>query len=270
MGTTFSGPQQQDASRRAWACLVEHKAFCSQPYGKAEFAHARDRLDFSGWIPWQKINRVLCLAAGGGQQSALFGSLGCAVTVFDLSPEQLELDRRVARQNGFQVRCVEGDMLEVHKLLPETFDLVYQPISAHYVSDVRKLYRNIYKVVRPGGYYWVEHWSPFQMQLAAFDAWDGQAYRLAEPQGCGRPLPWVVGHAHSPNTPRICWQYIHSLNNLIGGLCDSGFRLLNFAERQQSDLGAPPGSEAHFAAYLPPFLAMFSQRERAQGPQRTR
>ena len=104
-------------------------------------------------------------------------------------------------------------------------------------------------------------WSgPFQMQLAAVDAWDGQAYRLAEPQGRGRPIPWLIGPAASPNEPRICWQYIHSLNDLVGGLCDLGFKLLRFAEREQSDVNAAPGSEGHLATYLPPFLALFAQR----------
>jgi hypothetical protein len=50
------------------------------------------------------------------------------------------------------------------------------------------------------------------------------------------------------------------LDHLVGGLCDIGFRLLRFAEREQSDPQAEPGSESHMASYLPPFIAMFSQR----------
>lgn len=98
------------------------------------------------------------------------------------------------------------------------------------------------------------------MQLAALDAWDGDSYRLAEPQAPGRPVPWIQGTASPRSVPRVSWQYIHSLNDLIGGLCDSGFHLRGFAERPQSDLNAEPGSEAHTAAYIPPFLALFAQR----------
>jgi SAM-dependent methyltransferase len=261
-------PDGRAASRRAWDQLAKIGCFCSEAYGTNEFKNARSLLDFAGWIPWHEINTVLCLAAGGGQQSLLFASLGYRVTVVDLSPEQLTVDRTVAEQNGFEVECIEGDMLNIDRLLSRQFDLVYQPISAHYANDVRRLYRVVRKVVRPGGFYWVEHWSPFQMQLAAIDRWDSQAYRLVEPQRSGKPIPWIVTCELSPKAPNICWHYVHSLNELIGGMCDAGFKILRFAEREQKNLNAEPGSEAHLAAYLPPFLAIFGQRMAAKEPQR--
>jgi SAM-dependent methyltransferase len=225
-----------------------------------EFQDARQRLDFKGWIPWQEITNVLCLAAGGGQQSALFASLGYRVTVVDISPAQLRVDQSVAQGNGFEIQCVEGDMLGIDRLFGRHFDLVYQPISAHYAHDVRQMYRGIYRVVRPGGYYWVEHWSPFQMQLASIGRWESQAYHLVEPQGRGVPLPWLVTHEPSSYLPSIGWHHVHTLSDLIGGLCKAGFRVLRFAEREQSNIAAAPGSEAHLAAYIPPFFAVFGQK----------
>lgn len=251
-------------SRRAWDQLARTGCFSSQPYGATEFQDARQRLDFKGWIPWQEIKTVLCLAAGGGQQSALFASLGYRVTVVDVSPKQLRVDHLVAHRNGFEIECVEGDMLDIDRLFDRQFDLVYQPISAHYANDVRKLYRGVFEVVRPAGYYWVEHWSPFQMQMASVDRWDSRAYRLVEPQRRGVPLPWIIAHEPGSPVPSVGWHYVHSLSDLIGGLCDAGFRVLRFAEREQSDVTAAPDSESHLAAYIPPFLAIFGQRIPAQ------
>ncbi|MBV9269093.1 MAG: class I SAM-dependent methyltransferase [Acidobacteriaceae bacterium] len=259
-----------NSSRRAWAVLAADGGFCSRPYGEEELATARELLDFQNWIPWDEVRSVLCLAGGGGQQSALFASLGCRVTVVDLSTEQLALDRAVAEQHGFEIECREANMVDVGSLFSEAFDLVYQPISAHYTPDVRALYKSVCKTLRPGGYYWVEHWSPFQMQLAALDAWDGDAYRLAEPQMPRKPIPWIHGTAAPRTVPHVSWQYIHSLDDLIGGLCESGLKLRRFAERPQSDLGAEPGSEAHLAAYIPPFLALFAQRPTSSADGATR
>ena len=45
---------------------------------------------------------MLCLAAGGGKQSALYAAAGAEVTVVDLSPEMLALDRQVAAERSWR------------------------------------------------------------------------------------------------------------------------------------------------------------------------
>jgi SAM-dependent methyltransferase len=59
---------------------------------------------------------VLCLAAGGGRHSALYCAAGAIVTVVDISPGMLELDREVARQRQLQVRLIEGTMTSLPML----------------------------------------------------------------------------------------------------------------------------------------------------------
>jgi SAM-dependent methyltransferase len=253
-----------NASRKAQIYAAQQDGIGKQPQGFHEFGNARERLDFRGWIPWDEMHSVLCVATAGGQHSALFASLGCRVTVAGSPPLQLELDRVVAHQSGFEIECVDCDMLEIGALLNRSFDLVYQSISAHYVAPVRRVYQGVRKVLRPGGFYWVEHRSPLELQLAAIRAWDGEAYRIAEPQLARpqhppKPLPWIVPAATSQHTPRVCLQYIHSLHHLIGGFCDSGFTLMGFGERNQGDGDHPAGSAAHRAAYLPPSLVLFGQ-----------
>lgn len=53
--------------------------------------------------------KVLCLASGGGQQSVAFALLGADVTVLDISPSQLERDRKAAEHYGIKVHLVQGD-----------------------------------------------------------------------------------------------------------------------------------------------------------------
>jgi len=108
---------------------------------------------------------VLCLACGGGQQAALFASLGYRVTLADISPDQLQIDRAVAEEYGLKIELVEADMLDLSRLHGRQFDLVYQAVSACYVPDVQRLYREVARVIKPGGWYRVEHWNPVQLQL---------------------------------------------------------------------------------------------------------
>lgn len=250
----------REINRRGWAYLARRGCDSSLPYGPEQFAHARRWLDAKAWIPWSKVRSVLCLAAGGGQQAPLFASLNYRVTVVDLSPDQLQRDREVAERYGFDIECLEGDMLDLSLLHSRNFDLVYQPVSALYIPDVRWLYQEVFRVLKPGEYYWVEHWNPVQMQLAHSNTWDGQAYRIAHPQRPGVPLPWLDEDENGCEVPAACWHYIHSLGNLIGGLCEAGFVTLRFAETSGGNPRAEPGTLAHLATYLPTFFTLFAQR----------
>src|SRR5215469_11301052 len=116
-------------SRDAWALLVKHGCDSSQPYGPEHFSFAKSWLDSQRWIPWKRVQSVLCLACGGGQQAPLFASLGCQVVLVDISPEQLTIDRQTAEQHGFAIECIEADMLDLSTLYGRNFDLVYQAVS---------------------------------------------------------------------------------------------------------------------------------------------
>src|SRR5690606_39216034 len=117
--------------------------------------------------------KVLCLAAGGGRQSALYASAGAAVTVLDLSREMLALDQQVARERKLAIRIVEGSMLDLTIFAPGEFDIVVQPVSTCYVPDVTAVYQQVARVVRPGGIYVSQHKSPTSLQTELRPAGDG-------------------------------------------------------------------------------------------------
>ncbi len=242
-------------NRAGWDQLNLRDSHSSRAYGPEQFAQARKLLDPAGWFPWQRLRTVLCLAGGGGQQGPLFASLGYEVTVVDLSPEQLDRDRATARRHGLTLHCVEADMQDLSALAPGSFDLVYQPVSSLYVPDIRRCYRQVAAVAKPGGLFFSEHWNPVQMQLAEDRRWDGDAYRVALLPGTG-PHPWPPGEL----TEATCWHYIHSLEDMIGGLCDAGFAIVRFDERGQGEPGASPGSQEHLDRYLPAHLGILARR----------
>jgi SAM-dependent methyltransferase len=246
-------------NRRAWTYLARHGSDSSKPFGEQHFAQARHWLDPDGWIRWHEVRHVLCLASGGGQQAPMFASLDCRVVSSDLCPEQLHHDSETARQYGYEIECVEADMLDLSSLHGRDFDLVYQAISACYVPNVRRLYTEVSRVIRPGGYYRVEHWNPVSMQLDDDARWTGRGYELVRPYISGRLHVWRSAVINGKGSTE-CWHYIHNLTDLIGGLCDAGFRILQFAERGVQDEAAEPGSEQHLHAYARPFFSLYAQK----------
>lgn len=246
-----------DVNRRGWDHLAHNGCDSSQIVDDAALARACQLLDREGWLPWERIRTVLCLAGGGGQQSAMFAALGYEVTVADNSPAQLALDREAASRYGLVVETVRCDAQDCTPLRGRRFDLVYQPVSTLYLPDVRRCYRQVAALLPPGGLYWSEHWNPVEMQLDEGRPWDGGAYRLARPQGVG-PLPAPAG-----STPEnaVCWHYIHPLHDLLGGLCAAGFAITRYAERPGADVTAPPATRPHLGAFVPGFFAVLARKQ---------
>jgi SAM-dependent methyltransferase len=104
----------------------------------------------AAWFPPLAQARVLGLASGGGQQMPIFAALGAQVTSFDASPKQLARDREVAARDGLALETVQGDM----RALPfadASFDLVFHPCSNCFVEEIRPVWREAARVLRPGG-----------------------------------------------------------------------------------------------------------------------
>src|ERR671927_1348491 len=120
-----------------WRRLVEARALYTRPLLDLDAASARERLDPRGRLGELDGRRVLCLAGGGGRESACFSLLGARVTVFDLSPEQLERDRLAASHYGTEVETLLGDMRDLSALHGSDFDLVWHPYSINFVPDPR-------------------------------------------------------------------------------------------------------------------------------------
>ena len=92
----------------------------------------------------------MCLASGGGQQGPILAAAGADVTVFDNSPRQLEQDRYVADRDGLHLQTVEGDMRDLSCFPDESFDLIVHPVSNVFVPDVKPVWREAYRVLKPG------------------------------------------------------------------------------------------------------------------------
>jgi len=94
---------------------------------------------------------VLCLASGGGQQGPILAAAGAQVTVYDNSVRQLEQDRMVAEREQLEISIVQGDMADLSAFRDETFDLIIHPVSNCFAPDVRPVWWESYRVLRPDG-----------------------------------------------------------------------------------------------------------------------
>src|SRR5688572_1989939 len=103
------------------------------------------------WFPPLSGCQVLCLASGGGQQAPTLAAAGARVTVLDNSPNQLAQDQFVAERESLELTTVEGDMRDLSMFRDESFDLIVHPCSNMFVPEVRPVWREAFRVLRPGG-----------------------------------------------------------------------------------------------------------------------
>jgi len=120
-----------------------------------------------------KEKDVLCLAAGGGQQSAVFGILGARVTVVDIADGQLEADQKAADHYGYKIKTIQADMSDLSPLKDKSFDLVYQAPSMGYVPNIKKVYSEVARVLRSSGLYRADGENPLA-QFVDESTWTGK------------------------------------------------------------------------------------------------
>jgi SAM-dependent methyltransferase len=103
------------------------------------------------WFPPLEGADVLCLASGGGQQGPVLATAGARVTVLDASAAQLAQDQLVAQREGLPLRLEQGDMADLSRFGDASFDLVFHPVSNCFARDVTVVWREVARVLRPGG-----------------------------------------------------------------------------------------------------------------------
>jgi len=181
---------------------------------------------------------VLCLASGGGKQSVELGLLGARVTVLDLCAGQLDADRRAAGHYGYEVVTVQGDMRDLSVFADESFDHVLQGVSLTFVPDVKEVYREVWRVLQPGGLYAVAHCNPATYPMC-FDGpgngWDGAGYRISEPY-CGGPLRVDDKGRENMSKGEPSGEHRHLYRDIFNGLIETGFALTKVWDAQWYEL----------------------------------
>jgi len=252
-------------NRERWNALARANALFTRPALHLDTDSAREKIDPEERLGELAGKQVLCLAGGGGQQSAAFALLGAHVTVFDLSEGQLERDREVAAHYSVSIETVQGDMRDLSHFADAAFDVVWDPYSINFVPDIRMVFSEVARVLRDRGLYHLQFANPFFSGLVAQD-WDGNGYPLKYPyvDGVETIYPdqdWVYDHNERAGEPIPApREYRHTLSTVINGLVEHGFVIRHLSDTMDLHpvTQAEPGTWDHFVAFAPPWLAIWA------------
>ncbi|WP_250006917.1 class I SAM-dependent methyltransferase [Actinoplanes sp. M2I2] len=245
-------------NRMAWDREVEQDNEWSRPISSETVARARagdwsvvligyEPVDRS-WFPADLAGSdVLCLASGGGQQGPTLAAAGARVTVLDNSPRQLEQDELVARRDNVPLRTVLGDMRDLSAFADSSFDLIFNPVSNLFVPELAPVWREAFRVLRPGGTLLCGFLNP-DLYLFDHEAMDQRGELVVR-----HKLPYSdLTHLPAEERERLLGadaplEYSHSMAEQVGGQLAAGFVITGFEQ-------APHHSDAT-ADWLPGYFA---------------
>lgn len=203
------------------------------------------------WLPQDiKNKKILCLAAAGGQQAPILAAAGAEVTVFDLSEEQLALDRQVAAAHNLSLVTIQGDMSHLAGVNKNTFDYIIHPISNLYVADLDPVWQECFRVLRPGGGLLASFYNPALFIFSRDKKYETQG--LLKPE---HVLPYADHHHLAAESLRRKIEnhealvFGHTLTQQIHGQLEAGFLLSGFYEDEH------PSPRFLIENYMKPLIA---------------
>ncbi len=223
-----------------WGIPIDHETFCRARKGDWQVLLTPTKAVPRAWFGDLRGQRVLGLASGGGQQMPVFAAAGAVCTVLDYSARQLESERRVAAREGYAIDIVRADMTRPLPFADAAFDLVFHPVSNCYVREVEPVFRECFRILRPGGvllagldnginYLFDNDETTLRFSLPFDPLRNEEQRRFLEAEDCGV-------------------QFSHTMEEQLGGQLRAGFIL--------TDLYEDTNGEGNLHAHnVPSFLA---------------
>jgi len=218
-----------------WDKWVEDKCIWTIPITHDEFVRAAHG-DFSlfvtptipipkEWLGELVSYEVLGLASAGGQQIPLLAAQGAKVTVFDNSSMQLNSEKAVAIREQYNVTTVQGDMTRRLPFDDCTFDYIINPVSNSYISDVRSVWKECYRILKHKGILISGFANPVVYMFDAFA--DGLSVKNKLPLN---PLADYAEDVLKKVISRDGVQFSHTLEEQINGQLQAGLILTDLFE----------------------------------------
>lgn len=237
--------KQVDSGQNPWTQPVSAEIIARARLGDFSVLLTENKPVPATWFPPLSGLDVLALASAGGQQGPVFAAAGANVTVFDNSPRQLDRDREVAaREKLVNLRTVEGDARDLSSFANASFDFIFHPVSNLFIPEIRPVWQEAFRVLRPGGTMLAGFMNPvfymFNFDLAENGIMEVK-YKLPY---ADIDHPEMRDHQLANDWPL---EFSHSLTDQLAGQTDAGFHITGLYEDRHSGTA--------ISTYTPTYLA---------------
>ena len=205
-----------------WGRPISHETYMAARNGQWDVKLTPTKFVPHDWFGELQGKKLLGLASGGGQQMPVFAARGADCTVLDYTPVQLESERKLAEQEGYHIEIIRADMTKPLPFEDGCFDLIFHPVSNCYAQEVRPIFRECCRILKPGG-----------ILLCGLDNGLNYAFDNEERELC-YSLPFdPLQNPEQMERLSVAddgVQFSHTLEEQIGGQLEAGFRLTHVYE----------------------------------------
>lgn len=158
-----------------------------------------------------RAKRILDAGCGPGRHVKKLIAKGARLTCVDISSEMIEIAREHCHNKG---EFITADLAQV-KFKPLSFDLIIASLSLMYLKELKPVFKNFSKWLRPRGrlIFSIYHPVRFLHKIPDFDFSKSRKV-------------WI----HLDGCDVTVFNYYHPLENYFGALMTNGFDLRTFKE----------------------------------------
>jgi ubiquinone/menaquinone biosynthesis C-methylase UbiE len=232
-----SNQRYWDAMASDWQKLRDQDGFWRLCPKQPELAFDGEALAMIYQYAGDLHGKQVCVIGSGDNYVAFaLAGMGAQVTSSDISARQLAVARERAEELGLEMTFLHSDSAALHGIAENAFDLVCSSNGFFvWIAEPEKVFRQVYRVLKPGGYYIFYDVHPF------LRPWRDQV----SPLEMERPYT-ATGPFEEEGYGQVNYQFHWRMSDLLNPLLDSGLILRQVAES--------PAGDARFwegMAYLP-------------------
>ena len=174
--------------------------------------------------------RIIEVGAGAGQNSIVLAKQGAIATAFDISKEQLEHGKSLAKKQKVKVNFVRGDFQELRKHFEkDSFEIAMSAYALQYCNTLNSMnltFQQIYEILAPRGIFVFSLDHP----VRTIGQWDKQTDKFFLDNYFDRSQKeWDYGFPETGVSAKMRGSF-KTVSDIVNGVIQAGFRLEKILE----------------------------------------
>jgi ubiquinone/menaquinone biosynthesis C-methylase UbiE len=207
-----SSPDWKKLDENTWKTCKENSSFTLD---------SRMQDIFDEFIENPQGKKVCAIASGDNFAVFALAEMGMKVTSTDISELRLNIARERAGELGLNIDFFQCDSSNLSPLKDNQYDLVIStPGTYVWISDLKKVYSEVYRILKPGGYFIFHEIQPLTRPWK-----DQPEFEIDHPYFQTGPFT-----DKNPEGTTTLYNFFWMMSDFINALADSGLIIRRISE----------------------------------------